>query len=387
MKKTLSIISILVCLVFLSSCANIKSLINSNTKEKTPSSTENNTSNNTGEQTPAPTPQNNNPDTIQTTSYTIKDFYPFKENAMYNYEGEGNEYAAYTVYADYINGDRVQLRKNNGGTEVVSVIENKNGELKIIFSREETYFRENFTSKPSNKDEILLKEPLVKGTSWTLADGRKRYISNIDVNITTPVGDFKALEITTEGSGFKILDYYGLNTGLIKSVYTADGMEVTSTLKELKGNTPLSQNVNFYYPNSNVDKLYYIQKKLSFKTNDLTKMAFEKLFKEAPSKSVAKLMGPNVKIKSLYLNGNVVYVDFTKEFITEMNAGSSYESLILQGITNTLGGYYNVNKVYITVEDKPYESGHVIMKKGQTFTVNTKNIAELKWYYYMLGAE
>jgi spore germination protein GerM len=370
MKKVCNILSILVCLVFMSSCDYIKLPINSNTEGKSSTSTV--------KQSPAPTPQNNNPDTNQTTSYTIKDYYPFKENMKYDYEGYGNEYADYTVYIDYIKGDRVQLRKNNGGTEVANVIENKNGELKIIFLKEDTYIREDFTSKPSNMNEILLKEPLVKGTSWTLSDGRKRYISNVAVDITTPAGNFKALEITTEGSGYKYLDYYGLNTGLIKTVYTSDGMEVSSTLKELKDNTPLIQTVRFYYPNNNVDKLYYTQKKLSFKTNDLTKVTFEKLFKEAPSKSVGKLIGPNVKIKSLYLNGNVVYVDFTKEFITEMNAGTSLEGLILQGITNTLGGYYNVDKVYITVEDKPYESGHIIMKKGETFTVNTKNTAELK---------
>jgi hypothetical protein len=370
MKKTLVIMSIFVCLVFLSGCDNIKLPLNNNSQQNTPG--------NTDKQPPNPTPQDKTPDTKQTTSYTIKDYYPFKENTEYNYEGQGNEYASYTVNVDYIKGDRVQLRKNNGGTEVVSVIENKNGELKIIFSKEETYFREDFTSKPSNEDEILLKEPLVKGTSWTLSDGRKRYISNVDMDITTPAGNFKALEITTESSDSKTLDYYGLNTGLIKSVFTSNGMEVTSTLKELKANTPLTQTVKFYYPNINDDKLYYSQKKLSFKTNDLTKMTFEKLFKEAPSKSVGKLIGPNVKIKSLYLNGNVVYADFTKELITEMNAGAGYEALILQGITNTLGGYYNVNTVYITVEDKPYESGHIIMKKGQTFTVNTKNTSQLK---------
>ena len=61
-----------------------------------------------------------------------------------------------------------------------------------------------------------------------------------------------------------------------------------------------------------------------------------------------------------------------------MNAGSGYESMILQCITNTLGIYYGVTKVYLTVEDKPYSSGHIIMKKGQAFIVNLKDCVELK---------
>ena len=91
------------------------------------------------------------------------------------------------------------------------------------------------------------------------------------------------------------------------------------------------------------------------------------------------MLGPNVKIKSLYLNkDNTVYVDFTKELVSEMNAGSGYEGMILQCITNTLGAYYGVDKVYITIEGSPYSSGHIMMKKGEAFTVDYKNSVELK---------
>ena len=97
-------------------------------------------------------------------------------------------------------------------------------------------------------------------------------------------------------------------------------------------------------------------------------------FKELPKANISKVMGPNVRIKSLYLNkDNVVYLDFTKELVSEMNAGASYENMILQSITNTFGNYYGVEKVYITVEGSPYASGHYLMKKGEFFTVDLKN--------------
>lgn len=310
--------------------------------------------------------------------YTIKDIYPFVSNTMYDYEGKGNEYASYTVWVDYIKGNRIQLRINNGGTEVSRVIENKNGELKLIYSREETYFREDFTSKKANKNEILIKEPIAKGTSWTLPDGRKRYISNMDVNVSTPAGNFKAVEVTTEGKDYKDIDYYAPNKGLIKTEYVAKGMNVTSTIKKIQNKASLTQTVRFYYPNINDDKLYYADKKLTFKTNDITKQTFEKMFKEAASEELGKPLSANVKIKSLYLNNDTVYVDFSKEFITEMNAGSGYEGLILQSIVNTLGGYYGLDRVYITVENQPYSSGHIEMKKGETFKVDTKNSVKVK---------
>ena len=46
-----------------------------------------------------------------------------------------------------------------------------------------------------------------------------------------------------------------------------------------------------------------------------------------------------------------------------MNAGSGGENLILQSIVNTFGNYYGVEKVCLTVDNKPYESGHIVLEK------------------------
>ena len=45
-----------------------------------------------------------------------------------------------------------------------------------------------------------------------------------------------------------------------------------------------------------------------------------------------------------------------------MNAGAGGENLILQSIVNTFGNYYG-EKVYLTVDNKPYESGHIVLEK------------------------
>lgn len=370
MKKTLCSI-LIVFIIMLTGCDSIKNFMNSNENSKP------NTDSNISNELPSGVGDTNNNNNNNTTSYTIKDFYPFKENTKYEYIGKGNEYAAFQIYVDYIKNNRIQLRKNNGGTEIVNVLEYKDNALKLIFSKEECYYREDFTTKASNKDEILLKEPLVKGTTWTLSDGRKRYISNVDVSITTLQGNYKALEVTTEDNTQKTLDYYVLNTGLVQTIYNPSNNEVKSSLNKITPNSTLTQNIKFYYPDVNSGTLYYTEKKLSFKTNDFTKQAFEKIFKEAPSKDLSKLLGPDVKIKSLYLNGNTVYVDFTNDLVKEMNAGTGTEALILQCITNTLGDYYKTSKVYITIENEPYSSGHIIMKKGEAFTVNTKNVKKI----------
>jgi hypothetical protein len=355
MKKLLLITSLVFSLVFLSSCTD-KNVIKPSDQNTVPKETN-----------------------VTNAPLTIKDYFSFKENTKYEYEGKGIEYAEYNQFVDYLTENRVQLRTNNGGTETVKVLENKDGKLTVLLARPECYYRENLTQNPSSNSEILLKEPLIKGTTWTLADNRKRYISNVEVEVTVPLGKYKALEVTTEGKEDKVLDYYAPNVGLVKTVFISKNYEVSSSLRKMEGNVPFTQTVAFYYPNVDEDKLYFINKKLSFNTNDLTKSVFEKAFKEIPKGNLGRMLSPNSKIKSLYLNkDNMVYVDFTKEFVSEMNAGSGYEGMILQSITNTLGKYYGVDKVYITVEGNPYSSGHIMMQKGEPFTVNLKNSVELK---------
>jgi hypothetical protein len=262
---------------------------------------------------------------------------------------------------------------------MVKVLEYEDGQLSVILSRGECEYRENLTDSIAESKDILLKEPLIKGTTWTTTDDRKRYISNVDVDVITPLGKYKSIEVTTEHEEGKTCDYYAPYIGLVKTIYTAKGLEVSSTLNQIKRNIPCIKEVRFYYPNIEDDKLYFVDKKISFYTNDITKILLEKSFKELPPKGLNKVLSPNVKIKSLYLNkDNIVYVDFTKELVEEMNAGSGYEGMILQCITNTLGHYYGAEKVYITIEGNPYGSGHIIMEKGETFTVDLRNSVELK---------
>ncbi|MCB2293610.1 GerMN domain-containing protein [Clostridium algoriphilum] len=303
----------------------------------------------------------------------IGDYYPFEKSLKYMYVGEGNEYATYSVFVDYLRGNRQQIRIDNGGSELVKVLENKDGELRLIFSKGEIYYREDFTSQINNKPEILLKEPLTKGNSWTLKDGSKRSITNVKVAIKTPLASYECIEVTTVRKDSTDKDYYAANIGLVKTLFTSNG-DVSSSLSKMEKKVPFVQMVKFYYPNGNDSMNYITEKKLSFDTNDITRKIFEKKFKEVPNENVGRLISPNTTIKSLYLNkDNIVYVDFSKEFTQEMNAGSGYESQILQCITNTLGDYYMVKKVYITVEGKPYSSGHILKNKGEAFIVDYKN--------------
>lgn len=303
----------------------------------------------------------------------VESFFPLIENTKYSYAGEGNEFASYTVFIDYINGSRVQTRTNNGGTELVRVLEIKDGQLVELMSRGETYFRENFTNNDYSDGKVLLKEPLNEGNSWPSRDDSTSTITSVSKQIVTQQGNIEAIEVTTESSHGTNVAYYAKNKGLVKIVDKGEGYEISSVLSNIENNAPLIQTVTLFYPNSDGIHLNTVDVQVSFNTNDEPKDVIEKTVKDL---SVNEVLSKNAKINKLYFNKNEnsVHIDLSKEFVTEMNAGAGFEELILQSVANTLGSYYGVQNVYLTIDGGPYESGHVILKENEPLKVDYKNI-------------
>lgn len=349
MKKLVLLLLLLLSLVLLPGCGK--------------------TDNNNGNEPPDSEPQ----------EMTVESLFPIKENVKYAYEGQGNEFAFYNVHIDYTSDTRVQQRINNGGSETVKVIEVKDGKVTQVFSKGEVYYRENYL-KNDSEQEILLQEPIKKGTSWTLSDSRKRTITGTSVDVSVPAGDFKAVEVTTEGPRDKTIDYYAPNVGLVKSIWISSETkdEVSSSLSEIEENVSLVQNIDFFYPNINDEQYYYKTRQVSFKTNDITRKVLEAAYKEPVSGGLGKVFSPNTQINSLYLNkDNKVYIDLNKAFVTEMNAGAGYEGMILQSIANTFGRYYGVQEIILTIDNQLYESGHLLFKKGQSIPVKGEGATKI----------
>lgn len=328
---------------------------------------------------PSPnSPQSNNE------KYSIEDYYPFKENILMSYKDTRNDFGDENIYVDFINGNRIQIRSVDGGTTLGRVLENKNGQLSILTSREDFYYKDNLIDTDENKGgrEVILKEPLEIGTSWNLPNGNKRTITNVTSNISTPSGNYKALEVTTEGKDYTTKDYYAPNVGLIKSTFIAGDAKITKSLSKRVEDASFPQNLKLYYPETMKNDIRIVSTKIKtvLKTNEDIKDIFQKYFQNPLKNNLASLISKNTKINDLYLNTeeNKVYVDFSKEFIDEMNAGSSKELSIIRSITNSLGNYYNVDKVYISIDGDPYSSGHMSLDKNESFSVDYDDVVEIQ---------
>ncbi len=309
---------------------------------------------------------------------TISDYFPFIANSHMIYKGTGNEYASYEIYVDYIRGDKMQIRKNNGGSETVLVYAVKNGKLVCTYSRGETYYKYDFTPM-SDGDDVLLKEPLSKGTAWTAKDGSSRSITSVDSRIETAAGKYTAIEVTTKRKDSTDRDYYVKGIGLVKTIFTSgnDSMTVESELEKIEKDVSYIRTMNFYYPQFEKDCIVYMERDVEIKTNEDMKFKFQKELKIIPAEGgLAKTFTKNTKVLGIKVDEDrgTVAVDLSSDFIKEMNAGTSFEGMLLNSITSTFGDYYLKSKVIITIEGKPYESGHILMKQGEAFNVRTQGI-------------
>lgn len=310
----------------------------------------------------------------------IADIFPLEENIFWDYAGTGNEFVPMQVYVEFVRGNRVQLRMVNAGTTSAVLYELKDGELKKLTQIGEAYVREDLTTQIFENGEILLKEPLVVGTSWKISEGT-RSITAIGKRVTTPSGTYNAVEVTTEEATTTTRHYYAKGIGLIKMTVSGE-YAITQELLRYAPSVPLNEKILFYYPRmTDTDILiFYQEKTIPLYTNMNMKDVLMTHFQTPIQEGLAPLMSAAAKINILAQDREtgIVHVDFSPELITEMNAGAGLEASILQCIVNSLCKLYNADKVLLTIDDKPYESGHIAYKIGETIPAKYEGTIKLE---------
>lgn len=305
---------------------------------------------------------------------TIHDYFPFNENVKMVYEGQGNEFASYTTYVDYINDDKIQIRVNNGGSESVNILQNTDGSLIELNSwGGDVFYKIDWTGVEATTSTILLKEPLVEGTKWNLSDGSQREITGLTIAIETPYDSFEALEVTTTKDGELVRkQYYALGIGLVKSIFFGEEEEISSSLKELitgGGYDFEVRSYNFFVTYADILS-NFDDKTVTLKTGEGIKDFLQAEFREGG------LISENTVLNNVWYNpgSDVANIDFSTQFVSEMNSGTTKESGVLNSVTNTVGDYFQVYKVIITMNGEPYSSGQILMKEGETFDTTYQNV-------------
>lgn len=292
-------------------------------------------------------------------SIKSKEYFPHNLNSMYIYRGFNNNLINFKSSIDYFNNNKVQVRFDNGITNTVNIYEYTDNGIKLSFQIENAYHHQNFLDESNNMDNYLIKDPIVKDNMWLLSDGSKRCITNVDIKVKTQFNLFpSAIEIVTvskDNSKFSV-DYYVLGIGLVKSIYYIKKIGfLYCELEEILENSPFSENVKIYYPDKNLNTIWYSNKTLSYNTNEDITLGFSKLF-ETPPIGLLPIINRNTKINKIYYNykNNFAHIDFYEGIINTLKENTLKTTAFFDCIYNTLKNYYKTEKIYITINTHPY---------------------------------
>lgn len=162
------------------------------------------------------------------------------------------------------------------------------------------------------------------------------------------------------------------NTNTTNTTEEKDTDPNTSTVKKE------NKSVRLYFYNFENDTIVYYDDTIEVTDKAVTNALINAL--KHPSKaSVTPIIPESINISSAKLDkeNNLFTVDFTPNFVSEMNLGSGSESKVLKAIVNTIGYNYEVDNVMITLGGKPYSSGHILMSEGESFKVSLEDAIKL----------
>ena len=146
-----------------------------------------------------------------------------------------------------------------------------------------------------------------------------------------------------------------------------------------KKDTEKQVNAKIYYYDAVSDKIVYINKTINITDDNVAKVLVDEL-KKSPNAEISPSISNEITLNSSSLNKekSTIAIDFSSNFVTAQGLGGGSEYSILTAIVNTFGSYFNVENVLITLDGKPYSSGHILMSEGESFKVNLDNTIELK---------
>lgn len=291
----------------------------------------------------------------------VADYFPLTHNYEAVFEGSGNEFAGFNRKYDYIDGNYVQMRSDNGGTSMANVYRVDETGVYKIFSQGEFYVRENYISRVKDREaeEIILQAPLEVGTTWQDGSGAHE-ITAIDANVTVPYGEFEAIEVTETQSDFVTKEYFVEGLGLVKTeaVFSdsnsGESFSVKSELSSLETDG-WQEEIGIYQANDDATALNKVFVALDIQTNDIMRHKFTELFSGGQGLQV--MFPEGTQIQALYTNWHIdptsrlLQVDFN-EGINNIQ-GSAAILLFYPAIMMTLADYYNTDQIVPTVNNEP----------------------------------
>lgn len=125
-----------------------------------------------------------------------------------------------------------------------------------------------------------------------------------------------------------------------------------------------------YLGDLNKEELVYTEQEFTINEDEKIEDYFTKMLKEkySDTEMLVKAIPNDATIQKVEIIEDKAYVDMSEEY-PYMNYGGGGEWLALQSLANTIGNYYGIKEVVVTVNGEPYSSGHILFESGEGIKV------------------
>ena len=158
-----------------------------------------------------------------------KYYYPNKEMIIVFSGGYENSGMIYLINA--FDKDMFKVKQYDHGAAVERIYKVSDNQIEEIYGAqvyEDELFNDNGFNKDFKRNQIILKAPIVIGAKWNANDEYINEITGVDVDIVTPIGTLKVIEVTMViDKDTKLKKYYAEGIGLVKSQMIV-GVDVVS---------------------------------------------------------------------------------------------------------------------------------------------------------------
>ena len=309
----------------------------------------------------------------------VLEFFPFKADTLFVYQGYPDERFSQLAFAGFIEGNMMQRLVNQGAVATTEVFKYEDGELRLTFGNPVVYDLINVMDEPANLNFLILKAPLAVGNSWSMTGDDTTEIVSMDTEVETPFGIFTAMRVvTTYSNGDQMISYFARGIGLVRRVVIWSGQENSFSLLTIVENTRAEMSM----PMFRLDEVTYDLRKepvrFSFATNDdVLRILGDVLKTEGENHS--PLLTPNTRINEIVIDtpNSLVTLDVSGEFISELDLDVDAEETKLQMLANTIGNFFATERFIITVDGGQYRSSNVEFPQDAYITVERIEIDDV----------
>lgn len=286
------------------------------------------------------------------TTLELSNYLPY---VAYQLKQFSNESGSYTTYVDFFDENKrvMQVREIVGATNYVNIYEWSEQAIQLTARHENIALFENLTQDVSSTPDAnltLLSAPVAVGTTWSYDGTHTSQIVGLYESLTLGEQQYtEVVEVSTPFEAYDLRQYYASGDGLILTRYV-DNVEVSTGEQfwQVTGNSHqvmMILNRDVAQPQTEGEYLLSLEKvPFAYQTNDSLARAFQRLFTDLG------WITDDIVVNSLTVDeAGVANLDFSAGVVAAFNQHPSTETSIIPAIVTTVGHYFDVTQVRLTV--------------------------------------